>query len=67
MEDDQGEHTDPTLDYAVRTGENPGHYDIPTSNPTSPQAGETGRNGDAPPSFQTPTMPAAPTTDFPRT
>eukprot|EP00965_Chrysotila_dentata_P174549 5761985-Pleurochrysis_carterae.AAC.1 len=67
MADDQGEHTDPTLDYAVRTSTNPDRYDILTPKPTSPLAGETGRNGDAPPSFQTPTMPEAQTTDFPRT
>eukprot|EP00965_Chrysotila_dentata_P056083 1858617-Pleurochrysis_carterae.AAC.1 len=67
MEDDQGEHTDPTLDYAVRTDTNPDRHDISTANPTSPLAGETGRNGDAPPSFHTPTMPEAPTTDFTRT
>eukprot|EP00965_Chrysotila_dentata_P027774 923131-Pleurochrysis_carterae.AAC.1 len=67
MADDQGEHTDPTLDYAVRTSTNLDRYDIPTPNPTSPLAGETGQNDDAPPSFRTPTMPEAPTTDFPRT
>eukprot|EP00965_Chrysotila_dentata_P131023 4331370-Pleurochrysis_carterae.AAC.1 len=27
MEDDQGEHTDPTLNYVVRTGANPDRHD----------------------------------------
>eukprot|EP00965_Chrysotila_dentata_P088188 2911924-Pleurochrysis_carterae.AAC.1 len=67
MADDRGERTDPTLDYAVRASTNPGHTDTPTPNPTSPPAGENGQSGGAPPSFQTPTMLGAPTTDFPRT
>eukprot|EP00965_Chrysotila_dentata_P177229 5853151-Pleurochrysis_carterae.AAC.1 len=59
MEDDQGEHTDPTLDYAVRTGANPDRNDTPTPNLTLPLAEETVKGGHAPPSFQTPTMPEA--------
>eukprot|EP00965_Chrysotila_dentata_P061495 2036261-Pleurochrysis_carterae.AAC.1 len=48
--DDQSEHTDPTLDYAVLTNTSTGRDDtITTPNPTSPLAGENGQNSDAPP------------------
>eukprot|EP00965_Chrysotila_dentata_P094479 3123425-Pleurochrysis_carterae.AAC.1 len=63
-EDDQGEQTDPSLDYAVSTNTNTAPFDAAIHLPTSPQAGAAARKGDATPLCQTPTMPHAPTTDI---
>eukprot|EP00965_Chrysotila_dentata_P163396 5396691-Pleurochrysis_carterae.AAC.3 len=64
QEDDQGEQTDPSLDYAVLTNTNTAPFDTAIHLPTSPQARAAAQYGKATPLFQTPTMPHAPTTDI---
>eukprot|EP00965_Chrysotila_dentata_P103175 3406392-Pleurochrysis_carterae.AAC.2 len=64
--EDQGEQTDPSLDYAVSTDTNMAAEEASSAQPTSPVARATAQLGEATPSFQIPTISNAPTTDIPR-
>eukprot|EP00965_Chrysotila_dentata_P128333 4242926-Pleurochrysis_carterae.AAC.1 len=62
--DDQGEYTDPSLDFAAMANTKTAAGADQGAQPTSPQARTAARNGEVPPSFQTPTISDAPTTDI---
>eukprot|EP00965_Chrysotila_dentata_P152802 5050202-Pleurochrysis_carterae.AAC.1 len=47
--DDQGEHTDPSLDFAAMANTNAAAGVDPSAQPTSPQARAAARNGEDPP------------------
>eukprot|EP00965_Chrysotila_dentata_P209517 6185339-Pleurochrysis_carterae.AAC.1 len=65
--DDQGEHTDPSLDFAVPMNTDREPNAAPNVEPTSPPAKEAAQYGEKLPLFYMPTVPAAPTTNIPPT
>eukprot|EP00965_Chrysotila_dentata_P014648 485166-Pleurochrysis_carterae.AAC.1 len=61
--DGQGEYTDPSLDFAAMANTNTAAGANQGAQPTLPPARARPQNGEVTPSFQTPTMPEALTTD----